>query len=149
MVDGRSLKSRLLKWLQCILNKDWPIWSTNHNQVLFHNKTYCCWINWWGSLAENILKISRIKKVLVTKEYRALDFWMKNVLRHVVEANWIIFYGFFKIFHGPYHMDRLNSVKFPKLWFLGLNCHFRGKITKIIARVNFRIFTKSTYFWFS
>ena len=112
LVDGRSLKSRLLKWLQCILNKDWPIWSTNHNQVLFHNKTYCCWINWWGSLAEKYLRIFKLllsapfsdfrlrtinpdrKWVVFTKEYRALDFWMKNVLRHVVEANWIIFYGF-------------------------------------------------------
>ena len=32
---------------------------------------------------------------------------------------------------------------------LSLNCHFRGKITKMITRLNSWIFTNSPYIWFS
>ena len=35
--------------------------------------------------------------------------------------------------------------EFSKLSFLSLNCHFRGRITKIIARMNSRILTNSLY----
>ena len=42
-------------------------------------------------------------------------------------------------------MILINLVPFrtSKLSILILNCHFRGKITKIIARLNIRIFTNS------
>ena len=40
--------------------------------------------------------------------------------------------------------SRLNSEKFS---FLSLNCHFRGKITSMMTRVNSWIFTDSHYIW--
>ena len=37
---------------------------------------------------------------------------------------------------------------FSKLSILSQNCHFWEKITKMIFRINFRIFTNSPYIWF-
>ena len=46
-------------------------------------------------------------------------------------------------------MSRVNSEKFQNFHFFSPNCHFRMRSTKIIARVNSRIFTNSSYIWFS
>ena len=44
--------------------------------------------------------------------------------------------------------NRLNSEKFQNFHFKSHNCHFWGKITKTITRMNFQILINSFFIWF-